>query len=170
MRSRIALFEWYNSPFGRAPRRRKARRMGFSPRTLPAGMGAPLFNNPRMHGYGAHIYDDRSYTTIPNQLMGYGAPLFENPRVDGLGRRAYTVGPKFRRRYTPGDGRGGYGPPSPKRRGYSVKRKRNTAAMKKSQAQFKKAAKKCSRSSRNKRKGAYQSCMRKALKSKRSRR
>ena len=44
---------------------------GFAPRTLPAGMGAPLFNNPR--------------------LMGMGGPIFNNPNVN-LGRLAQLQG------------------------------------------------------------------------------
>lgn len=35
---------------------------GFSPRALPAGLGAPLFNNPR--------------------LQGFNGPLFNNPNVN----------------------------------------------------------------------------------------
>lgn len=31
---------------------------GFSPRTLPAGMGAPLFNNPRMQGFRGPIFNN----------------------------------------------------------------------------------------------------------------
>ena len=145
MRSRIAIFEGYAAPFGRAPRRRPAhRRMGFAPRTLPAGMGF----SPR---------------TLP---AGMGAPLFQNPRVDGYGRirsswrvpaqyveSPYAYGP----RTEAGDR------PRIKRRGYTVKA---TPAMKRAQARMKKAAKKCSR----RRKGSFQACMKKALKSKKSKR
>ncbi len=139
MRSRIAIFEGYNkTPFKRRRRSMGAHifadQMGFAPRTMPAGMGAPLFNNPRM--------------------QAYGAPLFNNPRMQEYGRAAYYVAPGF-----VSDGRS-----VKPRKGYKVKAKRNTPAMAKVQRRFKKAAKKCSRQSRNKRKGAYQSCMRKALK------
>lgn len=106
------------------------------------GYGAPLFQNPRMRGYG---FDPRR---MPS---GYGAP----PR---LGRRPYRVPPLYES--------SSYGPVTEsgrrakalKRKGYKVKKGRNSAA----QVRFKKAAKKCAK----RRSGSFQVCMRKALKKK----
>jgi hypothetical protein len=152
MKSRIAIFEGH-----RPPRRSKR-------------YGAPLFENPRMRGYG---FDPRMMPrgmgfdprTMP---QGMGAPLFENPGLGSYGRRGYYVPPLY--------ARSSYGPATEsgrrvrklKRKGYRVKKGRNT----KSQVRFKKAAKRCARKARgrNARKGAYQSCMRQALRKKRSRR
>lgn len=145
-RTRIAVFEG----FGRGPKRRGARRYG-----------APLFNNPRMSRYGAPLFNNP-------RMSGYGFDPREMPAaLDGLGRRAYYVPPLY--------GRSRMGPVTEegrhakrlKRKGYHVKKGRNT----KWQSKFKKIAKTCARKSRNGRKGAYQACMRKALrKAKRSRR
>jgi hypothetical protein len=148
-KTRIAVFEGY----GRPPRRNRR-------------YGAPLFQNPRM--------------------MGYGAPLFQNPRMSGYGFDPRTMprGMGFDPRTMP-QGMGSYGrrgyyvdpiygpaamPPGRKsrrlrRKGYHVKKGRNTKA----QVRFKKAAKKCARKARGRhaRKGTYQSCMRKALRKRR---
>lgn len=112
----------------------RAQRMGFSPRTMPRGMGAPLYANPN-----------------PRRLLGYGRkgyrvdPYYESSSygpVTSSGRRAKVL----------------------KRRGYRVKKGRNSKA----QTAFKKAAKSCSRR-RNKR-TSFQQCMRSKLKGKRSKR
>ena len=94
-----------------------------------------------------------------------GAPLFDNPRMGAaygrpaLGRRGYYVPPER-----------GYGPLSKGRKaypivrkGYKVKRMKDTPAMKRAQARMKKAAKFCSR----RRKGSYVTCMKKQLRKKR---
>ncbi len=141
-RSRIAVFSGYGAPFnGRRPKRRN--------------YGAPLFDNPRSgpllgygRAYGAPLFDNpRS-----SPLLGYGAPLFDNPRSSpllGYGRRGYSV--KASGRAKP----------------YRVPAKRNTPAMKKAMNRFKKAAKSCSRKTRNSRtKGAFQRCMKSALRKK----
>jgi len=96
---------------------------------------------------------------------GYSAP-FGRPSLGrtSLGRRSYYVPP---RRYVSEDTRGGYGPGRKPKRGYKVKRMKDTPAMKRVQSRFTKAAKKCSRQTRNSRKGSYRVCMRRALKSKR---
>ncbi len=143
MKSRIAIFEGYASPFrgasssyGRPPKRRRSTRR----------MGAPIFDNPRM---GAPIFDNprmSRYADLRTLPQGYGAPIFDNPRVSGLGRGAY---------YVPASGRA---------KPYRVKAKRNTPAMKRAQARFKKAAKSCARTSKGK--GKFQACMRRKLKSK----
>ncbi len=145
-RSRIAVFEgWGFSP--REMPRGMGRRMGFSPREMPKGMGFSPREMPK----------------------GMGAPLFNNPRLQRYGRRSYTVDPLY--------SRSSYGPVTSsgrraktlKRKGYKVKKGRNSPW----QVKFKKAAKKCARIARgrNARKGTYQTCMRKALKkAKRSRR
>lgn len=150
-RSRIAIFEGY----GRRPSRRSSRR----------NYGAPLFENPRLQRYGAPLFENpRSANT---RLLGYGRSSYgydveTMPRGmgDGYGRRAYFVPPLLKKLK-----RGAYGPRALKRKGYKVKKGRNTAA----QVRFKKAAKKCARIARgrNARKGAYQSCMRKTLRKKR---
>ncbi len=129
MKSRIAIFEGYGSPFrgasrsyGRPPKRRR--------------LSAPIFDNPRMSRYA-------DLRTLPK---GYGGPIFDNPRVSGLGRGSYYV------------------PASARSKPYRVKAKRNTPAMKRAQARFKKAAKFCARTAKGK--GRFQSCMRRKLKSK----
>ena len=128
MRSRIAIFEGYRSPSGRYGGRSYGRRY--------AGT---------RYGGGAS--------------SRYGAPLFPNPRVEGLGRRAYTMPPLYE---FPGGGRERdpvyYGPPKVKRKGYRVKKGRNSKA----QVRFKKAAKSCSR--RRSKRTSFQECMRKKLK------
>jgi hypothetical protein len=115
--------------------------------------GAPLFQNPRVQGYG---FDPRE---MPSS---YGfAPRTMPAGMGSYGRRPYYVEPLY-------SSRGSYGPPTEsgrltrklKRKGYHVKKGRNTKA----QSRFKKVAKKCARSSRGKRKGSYQACMRKNLK------
>lgn len=119
MRSRIAIFEGYGTPFRGATRR----------------LGAPLFNNPRRQ-------------SRPSLGRPFGGPF---------GRRAYSVPAE---RYISSDSRGGYGPGRKPRRGYKVKRMRDTPAMKRAQKRFKAAAKKCSK----RRSGSFQVCMRRALK------
>ena len=89
---------------------------------------------------------------------GYGIPRsFGRPAP--FGRRGYYVPPER-----------GYGPLPESgraypivRRGYKVKRMKDTPAMKRAQSRMKKAAKKCSRA----RKGSFQKCMKRELKSKR---
>jgi len=122
MRSRIAIFEGYKSPFGNRP-------------------------------------PQRAYTRIPASMDRYGAPLFNNPRLSDMGRRGYYVAPQYVA--AQGEGPGVY-EPRVKRKGYKVKAKRTkvTAAMRKARAKFRKAAKSCSR----RRKGSFQTCMKKALK------
>jgi len=86
-----------------------------------------------------------------------GRPFGMNAGLgSALGRRAYYVPPAP-----------GYGPvspsgrrPKPLRKGYPVKRMRDTPGMKRAQNRMKKAAKICSR----RRKGSYKACMRKQLK------
>lgn len=116
--------------------RQMPRGMGYSTRTMPRGMGAPLFNNPRTERIAG--YGRRGY---------YVPPLYESgpygPVTSG-GRRAKAV----------------------KRKGYKVKKGRNSPW----QVKFKKAAKTCARKARGKRKGTYQSCMRVALKKRSARR
>ena len=155
MRSRIAIFEGYA-----APRRRKRR-----------SMGAPLFNNPRMQRYGAPLFNNP-------RMQRYGAPLFNNPnsqlrdasfvqQMGAYGRGAYRVPSRYVESpyaYGPPTERGEY--PKTKRRGYKVKRMKDTPAMKRAQARMKKAAKKCSR----RRRGTYVSCMKRELKKGKSRR
>lgn len=121
------------------------RRYGFTPREMPRGMGR--------------------YGFTPREMpRGMGAPLFNNPRPPGgLGRRAYTVEPLY--------GRSSYGPPTSsgrkarrlKRRGYKVKKGRNSPA----QVRFKKAAKSCARTVRGSGKSRlrkFNACMRRKLK------
>ena len=113
-----------------APLFSNPRRMGFSPRRMPRGMGAPLFQNPRTERIGS--YGRRGYRVDPYyESSSYGP-------VTSSGRRAKKM----------------------TRKGYRVKKGRNSPW----QAKFKKTAKKCARMSRGKRKGAYQTCMRKHLK------
>lgn len=143
MRSRIAIFEGYGVP---KKHRRKSRRtpvsMGFDPRELPPSYGAPLFNNPRVQGYGGPIFNNPG-------MQGYGAPLFNNPGMQGYGRRGYYVPPV----YGPASGPSGR---KTNRKGYKVKKRRNSKA----QVKFKKAAKHCAK----RRSGSFQICMRKQLK------
>jgi hypothetical protein len=119
----------------------------------PSSYGAPLFSNPRPTRYGRYGFDPR---TMP-------------PGLGRLGRRGYTVPPLY--------GPSPYGPKTSsgrrskalKRRSYRVKKGPNSPWQRK----FKKIAKTCARKARgrNARKGAYQSCMKKALrKAKRSKR
>lgn len=147
-KTRIAVFEGYGA----------SSRTGFQPRTMPRGMGrrgmgAPLYSNPTQGNLG--------------RRSSMGAPLYSNPRPQqllGYGRRPYRVSPY----YEPSS----YGPETEsgqrsyalKRKGYRVKKGRNS----KWQVKFKKAAKKCARIARgrNARKGSYQACMRKSLKKK----
>jgi hypothetical protein len=94
-----------------------------------------------------------------------GGPIFNNPRRPALslghmGRRAYSVPAE---RYISSDSRGGYGPARKPRRGYKVKRMRDTPAMKRAQKRFAKAAKKCSRRSAR---ASFQTCMRRELRKK----
>lgn len=57
----LAVWGWgaLNNAIAGAPIMAQTAGWGFSPRTLPAGMGAPLFNNPRLQG-----------------------PIFNNPNVN----------------------------------------------------------------------------------------
>ncbi len=122
MKSRIAIFSGYASPF-RGTRR--------------SSMGAPIFNNPRVSG------------------RRLGGPIFDNPRLSSLGRRGYYV-PERNESVT--DSR------LPYRKGYKVKAKRDTPAMKRAQKRFKVCARKCSkqRGARSK----FPTCMRKCIKKK----
>lgn len=116
MRSRVAIFEGYSSPF----------------RGRPSSLGRP---------YGRSL----------------SGPIFQNPRMAGsLGRRGYYVPPEYP--YGPAE----YGKRRPKavRKGYRVKRMKDTPAMKRAMNRFKKAAKACAR----RRKGSFQACMRRKLK------
>ena len=88
---------------------------------------------------------------------GYGAPFRSMGRASpSLGRRAYYVPP---REESLTDSR------RPYRKGYKVKAKRNTPAMKRAQKKFKVCARKCAtrRGARTK----FPSCMRVCLKAKR---
>jgi len=107
------------------------------------------YSPPRSYG-GPIVQNAR--TPFPTGGVGrYGRPQLGRP----LGRRAYYVPPA---EYRP---EGGVG--RKPRAGYRVKAKRNTPAMKRAMNRFKKAAKSCSR----RRKGSFQACMKKKLKSKR---
>ena len=118
------------------------------------GYGAPLFNNPRpgLRGYG---FDPR------RMPAGMGGPLFNNPR---LGRRPYRVPPLYESSPYGPVTEGGRRAKRLVRKGYKVKKGRNSAA----QVRFKKIAKLCARKAkgRNARKGTYQTCMRQKLKKK----
>lgn len=159
-KSRIAIFEG----MGRRPSRRSSRRYGAplfqNPRaanTRLLGYGAPLFENPRLQRYGF------SPRELPRGMgSGYGYDVERlPPGVGGYGRRGYYVPPL----YGPAGMPPGRSKRTLRRKGYKVKKGRNSPW----QVKFKKAAKKCARKARgrNARKGAYQSCMRKALKKKR---
>lgn len=113
MRSRIAVYEGYASPFGRSPQ---------------GGYGSPAPTSR----YGGPSMGRRAYYVPPER--GYG-PLEE-------GKRRYPI----------------------VRRGYKVKRKVDTPAMKRAMKRFSKAAKSCSR---RKRGTSFQACMKRKLKSKR---
>ncbi len=91
--------------------------------------------------------------------MGRPLSMGRPSSLSDLGRRAYYVPPE--RGYGPlREGKRAY---PIVRKGFKVRKMKDTPAMKRAQARFKKAAKKCSR----RRKGSFQTCMRKALKSKR---
>lgn len=98
---------------------------------------------------------------------GYGAPLFNNPRppLRGYGRRSYVVPPLYESSSYGPVTSGGRRAKAMKRRGYRVKKGPNSPWQRK----FKKTAKTCARLSRGKRKGSYQACMRKKLKTSRRR-
>lgn len=106
--------------------------------------GGPIFSNPN--------------NLQPRPMGRYGRPL---PRpVDGYGRPAYYV--PAERGYGPVKKAGGRRPVI--RKGYRVKRKVNTPAMKRAMNKFKRAAKTCSRKTRVR--GSFQACMKKALRKK----
>lgn len=102
-----------------------------------SGYGNP-FGRPSGGSYG------RSYGRPIGRISGgaYGRRA--------MGRRAYTVDAAY--------------PPDRPHVAYKVKKKRNTPAMKRAMNRFKKAAKSCSRKTKNSRKGAFQRCMKVALK------
>ncbi len=103
-------------------------------------LGGPIFDNPRLSRYA-------DLRTLP---AGYG--------YSSLGRRGYTV--PAERGYGPlREGKRAY---PLVRKGYKVKRMKDTPAMKRAQKRFKKAAKFCSRTAKGK--GKFQSCMRRKLK------
>ncbi len=152
MRSRIAIFEGY-----KVPRRLLKKRQR---------MGAPLFNNPRMRGYGAPLFSNPNTQlrgpSLVQSMSGYGQDLERLPH--GYGRAAYRVPSRYvrmPRQYIGPVDESGMGPRR-KRRGYKVKRMKDTPKMKKAHRRFAKAAKKCSR----RRTGSFQACMKKALKKK----
>lgn len=123
MKSRIAIFEGYTSPFGRP---------------APSSLGRRTF--------GGRL----------------GRSSLGRPLGGSLGRRAYYVPPA---RYVSSDDRGGYGPARKPRKGYRVKRMKDTPAMKRAQARFKRAAKKCAK--RRNARSTFVVCMRRELKKKR---
>ena len=106
--------------------------------------------NPRPAAYSRYGFS-------PEELpRGYGGPLLMNPRPAAYGRRGYFVPAVY------GPSRGPNGR-SLKRKGYKVKKSRNS----KQQTKFGKAAKQCKR----RRSGSFQQCMKKKLrKGRRSRR
>lgn len=120
-------------------------------------------------GYGAA---PRRYSRYGGQIVSnprpagqrgpFGGPIMMNPRPAGqagpFGRRAYYV--PAERGYGPVERPGGRRPVV--RKAYRVKRT-NTPAMKRAQAKFKKAAKRCAK----RRSGSFQVCMRRELKKKR---
>lgn len=166
MRSRIAIFEGHTVPRKlRAKRRRLGAPLFNNPRMQ--NYGAPLFNNPRMQRYGAPLFTNPNTQlrgpSVVQSLSRYGQDLEVLPR--GYGRAAYRVSSRAVRSpyaYGPRGEHPGQYEPRVKRRAYKVKRMKDTPAMKKAQARFRKAAKKCSR----RRSGSYQQCMKKALKKK----
>lgn len=146
-KTRIAVFE------GMGRSRRPSRRYG-APLFNNRGpdYGGALFENPRPQGYGF------APRTMPRG-MGFD-PRTMPQGIGSYGRRPYYVEPLYgASRYGPVT-EGGRRASTLKRKGYRVKKGRNTKA----QTRFKKVAKKCARVSRGKRKGSYQSCMRKHLK------
>ncbi len=113
----------------------------------------------RPASYGAPIFSNRN-NLQPRPMGRYGSrPL---PPVDGYGRPSYYV--PAERGYGPVKKAGGRRPTI--RKGYKVRRMKDTPAMKKAQRRFKKAAKVCSRKAhkRGARKGTFQTCMRRQLK------
>ncbi len=115
MKSRIAIFEGYGTPFSGASR---------------------SYGRPPSYGRRAAV----------------GGPIFDNPRLSALGRRGYYV-PERNESVTESR--------RPYRKGYKVKAKRNTPAMKRAQKRFKVCARKCSKV-RGARK-SFPTCMRKCV-------
>ncbi len=95
---------------------------------------------------------------------GYGRPFgAQRPLGDPFGRRGYYVP---RAKYVSSDDRGGYGPGRKPRKGYRVKRMKDTPGMKRAQKRFAKCSRKCS----GKKSRTFAKCMRSCVKSRRSKR
>lgn len=95
---------------------------------------------------------------------GYGSPFSRPAASYG---RPYGAPPAMgRRAYVPERNESATDSRKPYRKAYKVAAKRNTPKMKRAQKRFARAAKTCSRRKR----GTFQACMKKALKSKRSKR
>lgn len=133
MKSRIAIFSGYKSPFAGRPSLGRPFR---SVACLPSGRGLSDLGR-------------RGYYVPPRDAWDEIRPSLPRDAVRYIQREA--PGREFTRH--------------PSRAGYKVKARSDTPAMKRAQGRMKRAAKTCSRKTKNSR-GSFTTCMRRELKKK----